>query len=416
MPKKKKSPKGSSRSLIILVLILIGTNIATLYYFMVVDQIKVLDIEEITGENIAQYIGQTVTVEGYVVVAGEFELLVTHPQNFWTDQMSVSNHLVITDTSGDTISSLAGIRISLTGAIQYQDEEEGLLRIEYQLHNVREAESIPLPGCNESILSTGTLPSGLEKDDTMPTKYAILFSGGYSNWFAYPRYWNHITWFYELLILRGYDPDNIFVLYNDGVGETEETNVTVNYPGTSDGMNETFTYLSSVMGRTDSLFVYVTDHGDDAGINTWNALDDNGLNYTEVLFWLDSITCDHMTVIMQQCFSGAFIPYLSLSNRVIMTSCAYNEVAWASIALGFSEFTLHLLNAFYGFHIWGYDRQIWADVNSDGLVSMAEAFGYAAAMDSKDETPHYDDNGDQLGSTLGNIIGTDAIFGNSIFL
>jgi len=47
---------------------------------------------------------------------------------------------------------------------------------------------------------------------------------------------------------------------------------------------------------------------------------------------------------------------------------------------------------------------------------MAEAFGYAATMDSKDETPLYDDNGDQIGSTIGNIIGTDAIFGNSIFL
>jgi hypothetical protein len=37
-------------------------------------------------------------------------------------------------------------------------------------------------------------------------------------------------------------------------------------------------------------------------------------------------------------------------------------------------------------------------------------------MDSKDETPRYDDNGDQLGSSLGDIIGTDGIFGNSIFL
>ena len=68
MSKKKKSSKGGSRALLLLVLILIGTNIATLYYFMVLDQSIILGIEDITGENIDQYIGKTVTVEGYVVV------------------------------------------------------------------------------------------------------------------------------------------------------------------------------------------------------------------------------------------------------------------------------------------------------------------------------------------------------------
>ena len=414
MSKKKKSSKGGSRALLLLVLILIGTNIATLYYFMVLDQSIILGIEDITGENIDQYIGKTVTVEGYVVVAGEFELLVTNPQHFWTDQLTSSNHLLIAGTSGDAVPSSAGRWISMTGTIQYEDEEKSYLRIVYQSHQVLHADVLPLPGCNESIVSTGILPSEVDFVDIIPTKYAVLFSGGYTDWYAYPRYWNHITWFYVLLLLEGYDPDNIFVLYNNGTGD--ETNIDVNYPGTSYGMNETFTYLSSVMDSSDSLFVYVTDHGDEAGIVTWDELDDDGIGYTEMLGWLDSITCDHMTVILQSCYSGAFIPYLSLSNRVIMTACSANEPAWASNALSFSEFTFHLLCAFYGFHVWGYDTPIWADINGDGDISMSEAFGYAATMDSKAETPLYDDNGDQIGSTVGNIITTDGDYGNYIFL
>lgn len=55
-------------------------------------------------------------------------------------------------------------------------------------------------------------------------------------------------------------------------------------------------------------------------------------------------------------------------------------------------------------------------MNSDSEISMAEAFGYAATMDSKDETPLYDDNGDQIGSTVDNIVGSDGIYGNGIFL
>jgi hypothetical protein len=242
----------------------------------------------------------------------------------------------------------------------------------------------------------------------------VLFSGGVREWYAYTRYWNHITWFYVYLLLNGYDPDNIFILYNNGTGET--SNIHVDYPGTSEGMNAVFTYLSTEMGRADSLFMYITDHGDEAGINTWKALDPDGLNHTEVTGWLDSITCHHMIVIMQQCFSGAFIPFLSAPNRIIMTACSANEYAWASDGLGFSEFTLHLLTAFYGFIPWGYTVNMWADINNDGKISMAEAFGYAATMDSKEETPLYDDNGDQIGSTVGNIIGTDGDFGYNIFL
>ncbi|MFW9914267.1 MAG: C13 family peptidase [Candidatus Thorarchaeota archaeon] len=408
-----------SKASLIIILILIAANIATLYYFMVYDQRTdeqetLLDISDVTGENQEQYIGETVTVRGYMVITGAYTILVTHPQYFWSDQLNSSNHLLVSGVSVSSMSSVAGIWISVTGTLQYEDLGKPHLEIAYQTHTVLQSEAFAYPGCYDSIISTDSLPDDLPSEDINPTKYAVLFSGGIREWYAYSRYWNHITWFYVYLLLNGYDPDNIFILYNDGVGD--EANIQVDYPGTSDGMNAVFTYLSNEMGRADSLFMYVTDHGGEAGINTWEALDPDGLNHTEVTGWLDSITCHHMIVIMQQCFAGAFIPFLSAPNRIIMTACSATEYAWAANGLAFSEFTLHLLTALWGFHPSGNPVNVWADINNDGMISVAELFGYAAAMDSKEETPLYDDNGDQLGSMVNNIIGTDGDFGLNIFI
>lgn len=305
--------------------------------------------------------------------------------------------------------------VSVTGTLQYEDDAQTYLQIGYQAHKKLQPDAVPLAGCNESIVSTDLLPDDIVYEDINPTKYAVLFSGGGREAKAYPRYWNHITWFYVLLLMNGYDPENIFILYKNGTGDT--SNIHIDYPATSDGLDAVFTHLSAEMGRADSLFLYVTDHGsDDEIITTWNELDPDGVNSTEMTAWVDSVSCNHMIIIMQQCFSGSFLPFLSAPNRIIMTACSAGEYAWASDGLGFSEFTLHLLTAFYGFIPWGYTVNVWADINGDGMISMAEAFGYAATMDDKDETPLYDDNGDQIGSTVTNIIGTDGIYGNNIFL
>ncbi|MFX0016932.1 MAG: hypothetical protein ACFE98_20220, partial [Candidatus Hermodarchaeota archaeon] len=62
----------------------------------------------------------------------------------------------------------------------------------------------------------------------------------------------------------------------------------------------------------------------------------------------------------------------------------------------------------------------WHDVNTDGIISMREAFNYALIMDSRAEHPYYDDNGDGVGvnafllSTV--TIGQDGYNGNNIFL
>lgn len=78
MSKKGKSKKKSQRptALIILVLVLAAANIATLAYFMVLDNSVPfedvrLSIAYVTGGNNENLIGKTVSVIGYYVFAVE---------------------------------------------------------------------------------------------------------------------------------------------------------------------------------------------------------------------------------------------------------------------------------------------------------------------------------------------------------
>jgi hypothetical protein len=167
---KKKANRASSRALAIILLILIATNIATLYYFMFMDQSsdqqeKLLDIADVTGENKEQYIGEIVTVRGYMVIAGLYTILVTHPQYFWSDQLNPSNHLLVSGVSTSAMSSVAGIWISVTGTLQYEDVGKTYLGIVYQTHSVLQSEAFAFVGCNDSIVSTELLPDDLVYED-----------------------------------------------------------------------------------------------------------------------------------------------------------------------------------------------------------------------------------------------------------
>jgi hypothetical protein len=100
-----------------------------------------------------------------------------------------------------------------------------------------------------------------------------------------------------------------------------------------------------------------------------------------------------------------------------MTASDVDEESWSCDGEGeWDEFLYHFISALLQFQINGDGAPVWADITGNGRVSMSEAFGYAAYMDSRNETPLFDDNGDGVASTLGNIVGTDSDFGNSIYL
>ena len=57
-----------------------------------------------------------------------------------------------------------------------------------------------------------------------------------------------------------------------------------------------------------------------------------------------------------------------------------------------------------------------ADSNSDGKISMVEAFNYALMKDSADENPQYEDNGDGVSRNVPIPFGGDGTFGETAFL
>lgn len=111
------------------------------------------------------------------------------------------------------------------------------------------------------------------------------------------------------------------------------------------------------------------------------------------------------------CFSGGFIDDLSAKNRIIITSA--NET-WSSCGDmdqdGFSEFSEGFTDAIHRYDTtWDYsnatnrikhENPVNADSNSDGHVSIWEAFQYAIEHDESyvwgEESPWYDDDGDRL--------------------
>ncbi|MHA1610736.1 MAG: C13 family peptidase, partial [Promethearchaeota archaeon] len=209
--------------------------------------------------------------------------------------------------------------------------------------------------------------------------------------------------------------ENIYVIYKDGVAEDDIT--PVHYPAIHSSLDTVFGILSAEMGLRDDLFFYTTNHGGGAGISVWGPMDSGGaLTHTQVTGWLDSITCNQMVIVMEQCVSGKFIPYLSASNRVIMTACSDGESSYGCDYEGnWDEFVYHFMCALVEISWNGDDVEIGSDYNNDGSVSMREAFIWAAAMDSRSETPLYNDDGTGVGLNLAQTVFAGE-YGDSVFL
>jgi hypothetical protein len=74
----------------------------------------------------------------------------------------------------------------------------------------------------------------------------------------------------------------------------------------------------------------------------------------------------------------------------------------------YGEFSYHFMKAV--------NMEVPADANSNGFVSMSEAFNYASAQDSRPETPLYDDNGDGIGHSGPVPSGGDGTLGAVTYL
>ncbi len=422
MSKKRKSKGGRPTIWIVLVLILMVTNAATVYYFTsIVDSVPAEDVPLSIADvwaNSDDYVGSVVTINGYYLYAADNHLLVLDPLFYFNNSLDVDNYLVITGQVPAGMSESLGMQVSVKGLLQVHDSSDGTLRIQYRAHAER-VTSVLHPGSYYDV-QYDPYPQFEELPflyDTTEEKYAVLYSGGIKPEKAYSRYWNDIIYMYFILQMHGYDSDNIYVIYKDGVGE--DTYTPVDYPATHDSLDTVFDLLSEEMGTRDTLFFYTTNHGGGGGISVWGPMDSSGaLTHSQVSDWLDSITCHHMIIVMEQCVSGKFIQYISAENRVILTACKDDQSSYSCDTEGnWDEFVFHFMCALVSLHWSDPEETVDADLNDDELISLREAFIWAAAMDSRPETPWYNDNGNGVGyNVLQVAFGSGPWYGDSIYL
>ena len=424
----KKSKKESQRptALILLIVILAATNIATFAYFTVFDTSVPLEdvpqnIADLMGDNSS--LGQMVSVLGYYVYTAGYHLLVSNPTAFFNNSLDRTNHMVITGDVPESMEDHAGFQICVKGILGLfeLDDDRGTIGFDSFFDVGTE---ITFPGRYiEEILDP--LPLLLEYPDVFFTpidldeeKYAVLYSGGIEPGMDHYRYWNDIIYMKFILNMRGYIDDNIYVVYKDGVPEDDSN--PVHYPATHTSMDTVFGILATEMGARDTLFFYTTNHGGYDGISVWDPMDSGGaLTHSQVSNWLDSITCNNMIIVMEQCVSGAFITHLSAEDRVIMTACTDDEGSYACDTEGdWDEFVYNFMCGLVSFSFHNPLLTVDADILTiDGQISMKEAFVYAALHDSGSETPWYNDNGDGQGYNIYEVVyGLPVSYGDTVFL
>ncbi|MHA2117215.1 MAG: C13 family peptidase, partial [Candidatus Thorarchaeota archaeon] len=407
---------------IALVVILVVSNAATLFYFMYLDgSVPASDvpmgIADVFGSS-EDYIGKTVTLIGYLVMASGNYIIVSNPMFYFNNSLSVDNYVVLSGPYPDVFAESIGKQIAVTGLLEVDDPDDGTMGMMIESFFDITYE-VPVRGAYVDERYTPYPEFDLIPELFDPTidKYAVLYSGGIKPGKDHYRYWNDIIYMYFILQMHGYEAQNIYVIYKDGVGE--DTYTPVDYPATHASLDTVFTALSTEMGRSDTLFFYTTNHGGGGGISVWNPMDPGGaLTHTEVSDWLDMIDCRNMIIVMEQCVSGKFISHISAQNRVVMTACKDDESSFACDDEGnWDEFVYHFMCALVSFP-WNSDGStVDADFNNNGYISMREAFIWAAAMDSRSETPWYNDNGDGVGyNVLQVAFGSGPWQGDNVYL
>lgn len=184
---------------------------------------------------------------------------------------------------------------------------------------------------------------------TSPTQWAVILSGGGDRNNNYARYWNDCQHVYKALTQElNYPSDHILCLVSDGTDPANDRRTGSNTYDSSpldfdgDGVRDieysaskrdlatVFSYLGSVVSAGDEVLVFITDHGGAGGtITLWN---NEILTPSELNAELNKITNSAMIdVIMGQCYSGAVIPAIVGSNRVIMSASGLNEMSYGLI-------------------------------------------------------------------------------------
>lgn len=292
-------------------------------------------------------------------------------------------------------------------------------------------------------------------------KYALLIGGGYNPATEGIYFRNGLVAAKQILLSKGYRPENILVLY--GNGYVPGGGLAPVSPATKAAVVARFGYLASKVKAGDTVFIMVSTCG--GGLLTAPAagypkgmhgglIDTNGdesESYSEagmgvdinkdgdrydtvrvdetILLWPNTPMSDDefrlqvnrlnpgckMIILMDQSFSGGFIRDLTRPGRIITTSTGGTTFSYNEASNLWDSFTVWWLGAFLGYRP-GTSYAIDADFNNDGKVSLVEAFNFARGRSYPPFVAGYEDNGAYPGYANQMPYGGDGVIGLTTYL
>jgi hypothetical protein len=256
----------------------------------------------------------------------------------------------------------------------------------------------------------------LNSNKAEDNRYAVLMNGGYDSGNNHVRYWNDLQNIYITLNYVYEIPDeNIIVLCSDGLNPAvdqsngQNSNPDLDGDGDDDIMyscvlsnvDYVFTSLAANLTATDKLFVFTTDHGGsvsgwDVIENLWNHEELTDYHFQELLAAFPD--CEKICT-FEPCFSGGFLDNIIVPPGPIVASsaCSYSESSWAMAPdYVYDEYVFYWTAAIKGEDAYGVP--VNADANSDGVVTMDEAYSFAVTHDTASESPQYGEYPDGTGA------------------
>ena len=286
-------------------------------------------------------------------------------------------------------------------------------------------------------------------------KYAVLIIGDYADrgvpeqyrWnndgtkghTPHEEFWHDTFLMWKMLQSKGFDRDNIYVLFANGVDYESDNplyippigDTVTNDSATIRKVTNLFEDLRNgsngkpCLTEDDFLFVWIFDHGWEEHDHSFIHLLDGMMSDTDFSSLLNVIPTNRKTYWMQQCSGGGFADELQAENVVFNSACQANESAFPADdytvdsvffvendtlntkSYLHGEFDYHLLSVCNGETPTGQvvyytDTLANGDLNHDGLVSFYEAYIWEEGHESNEryngqyflgETPLYSDLG-----------------------
>ncbi len=220
--------------------------------------------------------------------------------------------------------------------------------------------------------------------------YALIIGGVGGEKSFYDAFWSATSRFHQLLADEyGYSPEQITFLFED------EGDI----PGLVDAAAKrepilaAFAQLAEKMQPPDRFLLFMMGHASRSSQGLKFNLPGRDISETEYADSINRIPAAQKILIFGFPYSARFVPRVSAPETIILTSSSRNE--GYSLQAGFGD---ALVDAF---------STATADTNSDGAVSLLEAFlwlqeqtkaWYENDGSVQSEHPHLDDNGDRNAS------------------